>query len=1135
MSARNGGRPMVNWWIRFISPLVRSWTGGRVRVIFLFCRRVSIMIKRSGCKYTASYLKNCAVYLQQSVGGMIVKDCSALGAKVGRTRGGLPVWIDSRDRVEIRKGNRTIIRIWFTLFSLYRVLEWPMTMKPSKLSTIVEPGKPMPGDLIVELGRFFSTAFWPELQKVVGKTTLLSSIHELTPRGKPPLWTKLCSTLTAKPYLIPKVSATSRQGSPSTSLQAMVDAAASWKASINRKLFDILRTWCSQTGNLTSKLIPKREQRFLGGKTKVFSLMDGLESLVYLGKASPTLGRLALKREPAGKIRVFAMVDCFTQWLLKPLHKMIFKTLARIPQDGTFDQLAPVHRLRKKSKTLYSYDLSAATDRLPVQVQEQLLHRVLGLHGAWHWRELLVNRLYGLPKGVKVHFTRTYKKFYPNPIVGREGRWIETYVDEYVDKILYAVGQPMGALSSWAMLALTHHALVQFAYYRVLMRMGLPYRWFNLYAILGDDIVIGSPAVAAEYEQVMTELGVKIGLAKSLISFKGVCEFAKRFFTPKGDASPIPVKESLSALSSLPSLVEFVRKYRLSPPQVMKFSGYGHKRIGGTTSPLTRLPSKARVILLALSHPRGAWPLSITRWLGMRALGVYVPLKPSFWDWFKDQEIKRLDSILKSWDDLRDYLLLLQRWREPKFQSQPMLDKVRLPDGSLYPEFVLDHVYDPERIANIVWTLADCQIRVMELMGWLPGPTVFYEGEKIQDSLDECSRDWEFNIRPKEHRSIDRMKSLALHSIALAHHDRPPSSERGRKSGPVKVNNKPAVGNLASQTRRIIRLIDKLRNPTPSVVHVSPLTVHVPVLPKVEDMDKVLRGGLRKEQPSKGLKPIGTLSKVISRGGLIEQPSEGLKPEEINFMSVKRDYPSYQPCAYTSVHSAPISLPSTSYGIDWVALRRARDAGVLDSPNSPSDMLKYQGVDREIVQSQRWDVFDRVSHPIWENFVPDHLLTSRVDPVTGRRMPPRESRKWDTFQDPRVWLPLSNPSSLWNGWYDWSLGSIQSSLHGKYDDIRPIFGAGPEASNPLDRVEVPQDGALVVYSQGPQIFKGFEDLRNFRQEFVSVFGYDGFGLLVSPLPSNKKLFLAKYGKILKSLHPTSQKSLLRWVRRHQGK
>lgn len=43
--------------------------------------------------------------------------------------------------------------------------------------------------------------------------------------------------------------------------------------------------------------------------------------------------------------------------------------------DGTFNQLRPIHRLLsfEKVKGLYSLDLSAATDRLPVRLQAQLL------------------------------------------------------------------------------------------------------------------------------------------------------------------------------------------------------------------------------------------------------------------------------------------------------------------------------------------------------------------------------------------------------------------------------------------------------------------------------------------------------------------------------------------------------------------------------------------------------------------------------------------------------------------------------------------------------------------------------------------------------------------------------------------
>jgi len=63
---------------------------------------------------------------------------------------------------------------------------------------------------------------------------------------------------------------------------------------------------------------------------------------------------------------------------LKPIHDHVFSILRLIPQDGTFDQGAPIRRLRKilsnkADKTVYSYDLSAATDRVPIELQKQVL------------------------------------------------------------------------------------------------------------------------------------------------------------------------------------------------------------------------------------------------------------------------------------------------------------------------------------------------------------------------------------------------------------------------------------------------------------------------------------------------------------------------------------------------------------------------------------------------------------------------------------------------------------------------------------------------------------------------------------------------------------------------------------------
>lgn len=79
----------------------------------------------------------------------------------------------------------------------------------------------------------------------------------------------------------------------------------------------------------------------------------------------------------------------------------------------------------------------------------------------------------------------------------------------------------MGAYSSWAMLALTHHVIVRCAS----MRAGI--RNFDDYLILGDDIVIANSIVAKNYLDIMKYLGVQINLSKSVESTQ-FCEFAKR-------------------------------------------------------------------------------------------------------------------------------------------------------------------------------------------------------------------------------------------------------------------------------------------------------------------------------------------------------------------------------------------------------------------------------------------------------------------------------------------------------------------------------------------------------------------------------------------------------------------------------
>jgi hypothetical protein len=101
----------------------------------------------------------------------------------------------------------------------------------------------------------------------------------------------------------------------------------------------------------------------------------------------PLSGKLGLKDEPAGKVRVFAMVDPWTQWLLFPLHRLLQGVLHPIKEDATFDQIGRMESklteiAAKGGRKAFSFDLSSATDRLPVNLQIMILTPLLGADGA---------------------------------------------------------------------------------------------------------------------------------------------------------------------------------------------------------------------------------------------------------------------------------------------------------------------------------------------------------------------------------------------------------------------------------------------------------------------------------------------------------------------------------------------------------------------------------------------------------------------------------------------------------------------------------------------------------------------------------------------------------------------------------
>lgn len=221
-----------------------------------------------------------------------------------------------------------------------------------------------------------------------------------------------------------------------------------------------------------------------------------------------SISKISEKIEVGGKVRLFAVIDYLTQCAMSGLHSYIFKWLKGLPEDSTHDhnkaaQLAKSLTVSGDRLHLYSVDLSTATDRLPLLLQASFIRIILGPEYSKLWSSLMVDRDF----------------------------------DYHDSKLRYAVGQPMGALSSWAMLALTHHMIVRTCF----KLCGKSYH--GKYSIIGDDVFLVGDDVFQIYKLIMSEiLRVPIsptkGYDQSIVSGQNpmmegdtsVIEIAKRVF-----------------------------------------------------------------------------------------------------------------------------------------------------------------------------------------------------------------------------------------------------------------------------------------------------------------------------------------------------------------------------------------------------------------------------------------------------------------------------------------------------------------------------------------------------------------------------------------------------------------------------
>ena len=201
--------------------------------------------------------------------------------------------------------------------------------------------------------------------------------------------------------------------------------------------------------------------------------------------------KLSMVKDKEAKCRIVAILDYWTQSVLYPLHQALMSMLRGLKPDCTFNQ-GSFRATLPHEGPYFSFDLSQATDRFPVMVQEVVLAFLVSPEYAAAWRRLITGRDYHITWGAK-------------------------------GTVRYACGQPMGAYSSWAMFSLCHHVIVRVAAKRAGKTV-----FFERYALLGDDIVIADEAVANEYRTILAELDVTISDPKTHVS-KDTYEFAKRW------------------------------------------------------------------------------------------------------------------------------------------------------------------------------------------------------------------------------------------------------------------------------------------------------------------------------------------------------------------------------------------------------------------------------------------------------------------------------------------------------------------------------------------------------------------------------------------------------------------------------
>lgn len=263
---------------------------------------------------------------------------------------------------------------------------------------------------------------------------------------------------------------------------------------------------------------------------KPYKGIDLCSSLRGEGKFPPEKceinGRYDFLQQPGGKLRAIANVNRFTNYVFEPFAKAIEDVIYHHPCVKVKDQkdgLRFVQELLRDGQTLYSFDLSSATDTLNYRIFTKAIIRetmkddyLLTFVGSD--ADFSPEQQADIQAAVSNKVLRMYTELFENV------SQLPLQCDVLGSPIQFTVGQPLGMKGSFQILTLMNFTAGMIACQRAGVN---PVDHFR---VVGDDFIC-TEKVANEYSTIIQQMGGITNLEKTICS-KSYGEFLSKLVTP---------------------------------------------------------------------------------------------------------------------------------------------------------------------------------------------------------------------------------------------------------------------------------------------------------------------------------------------------------------------------------------------------------------------------------------------------------------------------------------------------------------------------------------------------------------------------------------------------------------------------